>query len=176
MTNVMNRTQKMTRSAMLVALGIIIPMVMPKISIPPASYTIASHVPVFISMFISPGVAIAVSLGTAFGFFLTLPPVIALRALSHLVFAVIGAIYIQRYPNLIHQRKHLFFFNLVIALIHAVSESLVVALFFMGSPDHVNVNYFTAVFLMIGVGGFFHSIIDFIITENLLKRLDFIRQ
>lgn len=160
---------------MLIALGIVIPMVMPKVSIPPASYTIASHVPVFMSMFISPGVAIAVSLGTALGFFLTLPVVVALRALSHLVFAVIGALYIQKVPDLIHRRKMLFIFNLVIALIHAVSESIVVALFFMVSPEHINVNYFTAVFLMIGVGGFFHSIVDFFLAQNLLKRLETIR-
>lgn len=171
----MTRTQKLTRSAMLIALGIVIPMVMPKFSIPPASYTIASHVPVFMSMFISPGVAVAVSLGTALGFFLTLPVVIALRALSHLVFAVIGALYIQRVPDLINRRKMLFAFNVGIALIHAVSESIVVALFFMTSPEHLDVNYFTAVFLMIGVGGFFHSIIDFFIAQNLLKRLDTIR-
>lgn len=172
----MNRTQQMTRAAMLIALGIVIPMVMPKISIPPASYTIASHVPVFISMFISPGVAVAVALGTAAGFFMTLPPVIALRALSHLIFAVIGAYYIQRTPNFLYKRKKLFVFNLMIAFIHAVSESMVVALFFMGNPDYLNVNYFTAVFLMIGVGGFIHSIVDFFIAQNLLKRLEFIRK
>ena len=43
-------------------------MVMPRITIGPASFTLASHVPVFIAMFISPVVAIAVSLGTGFGF------------------------------------------------------------------------------------------------------------
>ena len=170
----MTKTQKLARSAMLIALGIVIPMVMPKVSIPPASYTIASHVPVFMSMFISPGVAIAVSLGTAFGFFLTLPVVVALRALSHLLFAVIGAYYIQRVPDLLNQRKKLILFNIGIGLVHAVSESIVVALFFMTSPEHLEVNYFTAVFLMIGVGGFFHSLLDFWIAENLLKRLELV--
>ena len=168
----MSKTQKLTRSALLIALGIVIPMVMPKVSIPPASYTIASHVPVFMSMFISPGVAIAVSLGTAFGFFLTLPVVVALRALSHLLFALVGAYYIQRVPNLLEQRNKLFLFNIGIGLIHAVSESIVVALFFMTSPEHIHVNYFTAVFLMIGIGGFFHSLLDFWIAQNLLKRLN----
>ncbi len=37
-------------------------------------------------MFISPVVAIAVSLGTGFWFFLSATPIIALRALSHLIF------------------------------------------------------------------------------------------
>ncbi len=44
-------------------------MVMPKIMIPPASFTLASHVPLFIAMFFTPGVAVAVALGTTFGFF-----------------------------------------------------------------------------------------------------------
>lgn len=168
----MTNTQKLTRSALLIALGMVIPMVMPKVSIPPASYTLASHVPVFMAMFISPGVAVAVALGTALGFFLTLPVVIALRALSHVVFALIGAYYIQRNPNLINQPKKLIAFNIVIGLIHAITESVVVALFFMAGPDHASTNYFTAVFLMIGVGGFIHSVVDFLLAQFLLKRLN----
>lgn len=167
----MKSTQKLTRTSILIALGIIIPMIMPKVSIPPASYTIASHVPVFIAMFISPGVAVAVSLGTAFGFLLSLPFVVALRALSHLVFAVIGAIYLQKFPNTIKSNKKLFGFNIGIALIHATAECLVVAAFYFMSPGMLNVNYFTTVFLMIGVGGFFHSIVDFFLAQFLVVRL-----
>lgn len=167
----MIKTQKITRTALLIAMGITIPFVMPKVSIPPASYTLASHVPVFIAMFISPGVAVAVSLGTALGFFFTFPLVVALRALSHLVFAIIGAWYIQKVPHLLQNRKMLFAFNIVIAFIHAASESLVALLFFITNPADVQVNYFTAVFLMIGVGGFIHSLVDFFIAQNLLKRL-----
>ena len=58
-----NSVKRLTISALLIAMGIIIPMVMPRITIGPASFTLASHVPVFIAMFISPVVAIAVSLG-----------------------------------------------------------------------------------------------------------------
>lgn len=172
----MTQTQKITRTALLIALGIIIPFAMPKVSIPPASFTLASHVPVFMAMFISPGVAVAVALGTALGFFFTFPVVIALRALSHLVFAVIGAWYLQKVPDILERSKLLFLFNVVIALIHAVSESLVVLLFFMTDPATVKVNYFTAVFLMIGVGGFVHSLVDFFIAQYLLKRLVVIQQ
>lgn len=63
-----NSVKRLTISALLIAMGIIIPMVMPRITIGPASFTLASHVPVFIAMFISPVVAIAVSLGTGFVF------------------------------------------------------------------------------------------------------------
>ena len=167
----MTSTQKLTRTSILIALGIIIPMVMPKVSIPPASYTLASHVPVFIAMFISPGVAVAVSLGTAFGFLMSLPLVIAIRALSHLVFAVLGALYIQKFPNLINSPKKLLGFNIGIAIIHASVECLAVAGFYFMSPGMVNVDYFTAVFLMIGVGGFVHSIVDFFLAQFVVTKL-----
>lgn len=167
----MTSTQKLTRTSILIALGIIIPMVMPKVSFPPASYTVASHVPVFIAMFISPGVAIAVSLGTAFGFLLSLPFVVAIRALSHLVFAVIGALYLQRFPNTIKSTKKLFVFNIAIAVIHATTECLAVAGFYFMSPGMGSVDYFTTVFLMIGVGGFFHSIFDFFLAQFLVVKL-----
>lgn len=167
----MTSTQKLTRTSILIALGIIIPMIMPKINIPPASYTIASHVPVFIAMFISPGVAIAVALGTAFGFLLSLPLVVAVRALSHLVFAVLGALYLQKFPDTINSQKKLFLFNIGIAVIHATTECLAVAGFYFFSPNIIEANYFTFVFLMIGVGGFFHSIVDFFIAQFMVVRL-----
>ena len=72
-----NSVRKLTISALLIGMGVIIPMVMPKIMIPPASFTLASHVPLFIAMFFTPGVAVAVALGTTFGFFLTTPVIIA---------------------------------------------------------------------------------------------------
>lgn len=164
-------TRNLTKTSILIALGIVIPMVMPKINIPPASYTLASHVPVFISMFISPSVAIAVSLGTAFGFLLSFPLVIAIRALSHLIFAVIGAFYLKKYPETIHSQKKLLGFNLAIGLIHASTECLAVAMFYFLSPNIVDINYFTVVFLMIGVGGFVHSVVDFFIAQFMVIRL-----
>lgn len=167
----MTTTQKLTRTSILIALGIVIPMVMPKISIPPASYTLASHVPVFIAMFISPGVAIAVSLGTAFGFLLSLPLIVAIRALSHLVFAVIGAYYLQKFPKTINSKKKLLGFNIGIGLIHATSECMAVAAFYFLSPTMVDVNYFVAVFLMIGLGGFIHSLVDFFIAQFMVVKL-----
>ena len=62
--------QKLTTAALLIAIGIIIPMFSPlKILIEPASFTLASHVAVMLAMFISPGVAGAVAVGTTLGFF-----------------------------------------------------------------------------------------------------------
>ncbi|MCH4168273.1 MAG: hypothetical protein LKF42_03380 [Streptococcaceae bacterium] len=170
--------QKLTITAILIALGILIPMVMPKITIPPASFTLASHVPVMIAMFISPVVAILVALGTSLGFFLTgLPIIITLRALSHIVFAFIGALYIQKYGKHIEPSKALFpnwrfqFFNFWIGLIHAGVESIVVLLFYIGQPNPVDVNFYYYVFVLIGGGGLIHSLIDFNIAYFVVVKL-----
>lgn len=78
-----NQTKSLAFTAILVAFGILIPMVMPvKVVIGPASFTLASHVPVFMAMFISPQVAVLVALGTSLGFLLAgFPIVIVLRLL-----------------------------------------------------------------------------------------------
>lgn len=170
--------QKLTITAILIALGILIPMVMPKISIPPASYTLASHVPVMIAMFISPAVAVCVALGTSLGFFLTgLPIVIALRALSHIIFAFIGATYIQKRGQNLLPKDKLFpnwrfqFFNLWIALLHAGAESVVVLLFYIGQPNPVATNFYYYIFVLIGLGGAVHSLIDFNIAYFVVVKL-----
>ena len=53
--NTRKKTQFMTMTALLTAIAILIPIVMPfKIVIPPASYTLGSHIAIFIAMFLSP--------------------------------------------------------------------------------------------------------------------------
>ena len=163
----MKTTKNITISAILIGLGIVIPMFMPlKIFIPPAtSFTLASHVPVMIAMFISPAVAVAVVFGTAWGFFLTFGPVVALRALSHVVFAVMGAIIIKK-----HLMKIDFKFNLLIGVVHAFFETVVVYLYLFqreGNPS----NFLMITFLTIGLGGMAHSIVDFFLSQVVVKRL-----
>lgn len=163
--------RNLTISALLIGLGILIPMVMPKIVIGPASFTLASHVPVFIAMFFSPLVAIAVVLGTTFGFFISTTPIIALRAFSHLIFALLGAYYLQKHPELVLKNGKFTLangrfqvFNLVIGLIHAIAEMIVVsAFYFMGNmPDtSYSQGYIYTVFILMGVGGLVHSLVDF---------------
>lgn len=64
-------TRTLTIASLLVAIGILIPMISPiKILMGPASFTLASHVATFIAMFISPFVAVTVAFGTAVGFLL----------------------------------------------------------------------------------------------------------
>jgi len=64
-----HQTRNLVISALLCAVGIIIPMFSPlRFVIEPASFTLGSHIATFIAMFISLPVAIAVSLGTSLGF------------------------------------------------------------------------------------------------------------
>ena len=64
-------------AGVLCGIGIVVPMLMPKIVIGPMSFTLASHVAIFIAMFISPKLAAVVCLGTTLGFFMTTPVIIA---------------------------------------------------------------------------------------------------
>ncbi|MFV0558703.1 MAG: hypothetical protein ACK5MW_08675 [Enterococcus sp.] len=167
-----NSVRRLTITALLTGLGIVIPMVMPKLVIGPASFTLASHVPLMIAMFFSPAMAVAVALGTALGFLLTgLPLIITLRALSHIVFAFIGVYYLQKHPGIVLKNGQFTLlngrfqlFSLVIALIHSVVEVLVVMAFnFIGNvpASSYEVGAFYFFFVLMGVGGVIHSIIDY---------------
>ena len=62
--------RNLTITALLMALAIMIPIMMPlKVVIPPASYTLASHVPIFLAMFLSRKMAACVVIGSTLGFF-----------------------------------------------------------------------------------------------------------
>lgn len=91
-------TKAVVMSALLCALGIIIPMFSPiKLILEPASFTLASHVAIFIAMFISPSTAIFVTFGTTIGFLLGgFPIVVVARAFSHLVFVSFGSLYLKK--------------------------------------------------------------------------------
>lgn len=165
--------RSITVTGMLIALGITIPMFMPKFNPAPAiSYTLASHVPIFIAMFISPKTAIGVGIGTAFGFLISTNPLIAARALSHLIFAVFGSLYLQKNSlvskanSSLLERHKLTLFNLVIALVHAVGEfSIIVLLTFKSLTPEILLSNF----LFLGVGTVIHSYIDFLIAYPITK-------
>lgn len=168
----MNRNIKLYRmvmAALLCAVGIIIPIVMPfKIVIPPASYTLASHVPIFIAMFISPATAAAVALGTTLGFFLGgFPFPIVLRALSHVIFALIGALWLKKRPGTLYHTVESVLFCVVIGLIHAVCEVLIILPLYFGgmlSETVYQSGFFFYIFLLVGAGTVLHSSVDYIIS------------
>ena len=164
----MNQTSKkvliMTSTALLSAIGILIPMYFPKIVVPPASFTLASHVPIFIAMFISPVVAIFVALITSFGFlFAGLPLIIVFRALTHLIFAYVGAYFLQKKGNLLCSLKTAIPFVLLISILHAVCEVIVSSIFFF--HGEASTSYLVTVIGLVGAGTLLHSIADFIIAS-----------
>lgn len=158
----------MTIAALLSALGILIPMFAPKYVLPPASYTLASHVPTFVAMFISLPVAVFVALITGLGFFFAgYPVIIVLRAFTHVIFATIGSYILSKKPNILNSKTSGFLFALGISLIHALSEVVIVSLFYMGgdvSQLYYESGYFVSVFLLVGVGTLIHSMLDFAIA------------
>lgn len=166
-----NQTKSLAFTAILIAFGILIPMVMPvKVVIGPASFTLASHVPVFMAMFISPQVAVLVALGTSLGFLLAgFPIVIVLRAVSHLLFAVVGAVLVQKRPSLLEKPLSTFFLALFLNFLHGLAEFIVVLVLTAGA--HTGAAYVWSLVGLIGFGSLVHGCIDFYIAYYLWKFL-----
>jgi niacin transporter len=164
-----NQIHRMTTAALLCAIGIVIPLFSPiKIVMEPASYTLASHVAIMIAMFISPATAVIVSLGTTAGFFLAgFPLVIVLRAATHVVFSLCGALVLQRNAQLLDKAFPALIFSFALGLVHAVCEMLVVMPFYFGSgmsQAYYAKGFVVSVVLLVGVGTVVHSMVDFAIA------------
>lgn len=166
-----SQTKILAFTAILVAFGILIPIVMPaKVVIGPASYTLASHVPVFMAVFISLPVAILVAFGTTLGFlFAGFPIVIVLRALSHLLFALVGALLLQKFPKLLNKPTSTAILALSLNLIHGLAEFVVVYLLTVGPSTEIS--YVWSILGLVGLGTLIHGIIDFYIAYYLWKFL-----
>lgn len=160
----------MVISAFFCAIGIIIPIISPiKITLEPASFTLASHVAIFISMFISPSTSAFVALGTATGFLMAgFPVVIVFRAASHIIFALIGALYLSKFPSTLISAKGSFVFSFIIGIIHGACEIIAVLPFYlsnnMASAYYVK-GFIVSVVLLVGLGSMVHSIIDFYLAK-----------
>lgn len=168
-----NTVKTMTIAALLSALGVLIPLVAPKYVLPPASYTLASHVPIFIAMFISVPVAIIVAVITGMGFlFAAYPVVIVVRALTHVIFAAVGSYILSKTNKILNNRISGFLYALLISLIHAVAEVIIVTLFYLGGNVDVlyyDKGYLFSVVLLVGVGTLVHSMVDFSIALAVWK-------
>lgn len=159
-------TKDMVITALMIAFGIIIPTLFKplQVTLPPAfTATITAHVPIFISMCISPASAIFTSIGTTLGFLLSgIPLVVVARAASHIVFALVGA-------YMVVNKKSLVLVGIVTAVLHAAFEAVMVYVFFaMGwtpSDSGLLLAYTT------GVGTLIHHVIDYVIAVVLLKAL-----
>lgn len=144
--------------ALLTALALLIPLAFQgwlQVAIPPFSATLASHLPSMLAITISPWTAILVGLGSSFGFLITLGPIVAMRAMTHVLFGFIGA-------KLYQKNLKLWQVLLIILPIHALSESVVVMLF--------GFDLYQAL-VVIGLGTVLHHIADSAITLAVFKAL-----
>ncbi len=169
-----NNLNSMAISALLCAIGIMLPIISPlKITMEPASFTLASHVAIFIAMFISPATAGFVALGTAAGFLMAgFPIVVVLRAASHIVFAIIGALYLKKYPGTMNSSKSSFIFSFVIGVMHSICEVAVVMPFYFGNSmtsGYYAKGFLVSVVLLVGVGTVVHSMVDFYLSQVIWK-------
>lgn len=135
-------------AGVLCGIGIVVPMLMPKIVIGPMSFTLASHVAIFIAMFISPKLAAVVCLGTTLGFFM-----------------ISGIFLISTAPSRAKQ--------IWLAFVHALAEVAVVSPFFLAGsifkPEQLADGYVMSVLVLVGVGTFLHSLIDYTVSIMLWK-------
>lgn len=166
----------MVIAGLLCAVGIVIPLFSPiKVVMEPASFTLASHVAVFIAMFISPVVALAVAVGTTIGFFFGgFPLVVVLRALTHVIFAWVGAMILKKDPDILMHFGKSQIFSLGIGILHALCEVAVVMPFFFGnamSAGYYDKGFWISVILLVGVGSVIHSMVDFAISLFIWKPL-----
>lgn len=142
--------------ALLTALALVIPLAFGGflgVVIPPFSATLASHVPVMISMLLGPWVAFLVGAGSAVGFLVKLGPVIAARAAMHAVFAVAGAVLVRR--GMPYWRALLWTLP-----IHAFTEALIVLPF--GFTLH-------RAGVVVGLGTAMHHLVDSGISLAVVK-------
>lgn len=154
----MNNIKKMTYSAVLIALAIIIPVAFGflKVIIPPFTATITAHVPMFISMFLGPVPAIAVGIGSTLGFLLVGSPIyVVARAATHIIVGLIGALLL---------RKKVSFAKVIVitAPIHGILEVIAVIPFGWTAYQAL---------VVVGVGGTLHHLVDGVISVILIGAL-----
>ncbi|MBK1809198.1 ECF transporter S component [Clostridium sp. YIM B02505] len=155
----MNKTKKLTYISVLIALAIIIPITFgfATVYIPPFSATIASHVPMFLSMFVSPFAAVAVGLGNAVGFIIAGKPIwVVLRALMHVFVGLAGAYMIKK--GVSYGKTVVF-----TSPIHGLLEALVI----MPFPQF----NFQFIIITVFVGTIIHHFIDGTITYVLVEAI-----
>ena len=162
--NTHKKIYTLTLSAILIAVGTVIPLFMPKVIVGPMSFTLASHVAVMLALFISPSVAAAVALGTTLVFLIAgFQFVVVLRALTHVVWALVGSLYVQKHPETFQSPAKSILFNLGIALLHAIGEMIVVVPFYWGTGMDMQ-TFCYMVFGLVGLGTIIHSSVDFMIS------------
>ncbi len=154
--------KSITIAGLLTALAIVVPLFMPKLPVPqPFSVTPASHLAVILAMFINPFTVICTVVGSSIAFFAVLGPVVAMRAFSHILFALVGC-------YLLKKRYNLIFTIVITAILHALGEVVVVSIFALFGMAE------STVYFVWGVTGgitMLHHCFDFAIAMVIYKAL-----
>lgn len=154
----MRNTRDLAFGALLVSLSLVIPLAWGgflMVAIPPFSATLASHVPLFLSMLVNPAVAVMVGFGSAVGFTLRLSPVIGARAAMHIAVGYLGA-------RLVRSGRPYWLALLLVLPVHALMEALIVLPF--GFSLH-------RAGVVVGVGTALHHLADAGISLGLVRVL-----
>lgn len=117
--NTTTRTKDITLAAVLTAISMLITFG-PKIIIGPFTMTLASHVPTMLALFINPFVTLLTVIGSIIGFSITIGPLVAIRAASHVCFALIG------YYMIKNKSINIFITIIVTSVLHAGVEAILV--------------------------------------------------
>ncbi|MVX62151.1 ECF transporter S component [Clostridium chromiireducens] len=152
-----NKIKQMVYAGLLTALAILIPIQFGflRIMIPPFSATLASHVPMMLSMLISPFVAVVVGIGSTIGFLIAgMPAPIVARAATHIVVGYVGAYLIMKNQSYTKAVA-------ITAPIHGILEALVVIPF-------VGLNLFTLI-VVTGIGTIVHHAVDSVIAYGIIR-------
>ena len=152
-----NKIKQMVYAGLLTALAIIIPIQFGflKITIPPFTATLAAHVPMMLSMLISPAVAIVVGIGSTLGFLISgVPMPVVVRAATHILVGYIGAKIIIKNQSYVKAVA-------IPAPIHGILEMIVVIPF-------VGFNLYQLL-IITAVGGILHHCVDSVIAYVLVK-------
>lgn len=149
------KTRELAIGALLAALSLVIPTAFGflRVTIPPWTATLTSHVPTMLAMFVSPVVALAVGLASGIGFLIaTGLAIVAARAFTHALWGVLGA--------MLYKRGMKPWLVLAIVLpVHALLEALVVLPFGYSLYQGL---------VVVGVGTALHHTVDAAITLAVL--------
>jgi len=168
------RVRNLSIASLLTAIGILIPLMMPaKIVIGPASFTLASHVPVMAALFFSPWMAGFVAIATTVGFLVSLPvPIIWMRAGTHILAMGLFAVILRRYPAILEKQWRLQAFNFALAILHAGLEALVVVAFYQSGAGQIAPAAYNSLLALVFFGGIIHSMVDFNLAYGFCKVLN----
>ena len=156
------KTKDLVLAALFTAISLLIPILFPRLEMGPFSATFASHVPVFIAMFVSPLVAFAAGIGSMLGFFLKGAPIyIVARAAMHIILGIVGAFMLKK-------RTNIWIVGTATMIVHALLETVAVMPFLFLVPLDDNFTWYQ----LIIIGTSIHHVIDFVIAVLIVKVLD----